>query len=433
MSLPPFVETVVVGAGQAGLCMSWELSRADRPHVVLEARSELGGGWRDRWDNFQLVTPNWSASFPEFAYDGSDPDGYMPRDSIAARVARYAEVVGAPVRLNARVTKMSARADGGFQLETTDGPVRAETVIVAIGSFHEPRMPAIAAAMPDNVLQLHSHHYRREANLPAGGVLIVGSGQSGAQLAEELWEAGRRVYLSTGTAGRMPRRYRGHDSFFWLFELANRGEAFGLGLPTVDMLPSPAARLMGNPAWSGHGGGRDTNLREFAARGMTLLGRIQAVEGRRLTLAPDLPANLARADAFFDERWRSLVDRYIEAAGMEAPADDRQQFDFEPPLLEELDLGSAGISTVLWTTGYRLNYDWIDLPIFDEFGWPKQRRGVTEVPGLYFTGLIWQHNTLSATLAGASMEARHVARAMGLTEPVAGEAIGAPVPSPERA
>jgi putative flavoprotein involved in K+ transport len=360
------------------------------------------------------VTPNWSASWPGLAYDGPDPDGFMPRDEIAARVARYAGVIRAPIQFDARVLRLTIRPDGRFHLDTTAGPLDAARVVVATGSFHRPKLPPLAASLPKRLAQVHSHDYRKEADLPPGGVLVVGSGQSGAQLAEELFEAGRRVHLSVGSAGRMSRRYRGRDSFWWLAEIARHGEEFGLALPTVDMLPNPKAKFAGNPSWSGHGGGHDTDLREFAARGITLLGRIESVEGERLSLASDLPANLSRADSFFADRFKPLLDRFIEAAGVDAPADDRVSFDFEPDVLEEIDLARAGIATVLWTTGYQLDFGWIDLPIFDEFGYPRQRRGVTEVPGLYFVGLLWQHNQLSATLVGSSLESRHVARQMGL-------------------
>lgn len=417
MSASSAIDTVVVGAGQAGLCMSWFLGRAGRAHVVLEARPSLGGAWQDRWTAFRLVTPNWSSSLPGFPYDGPDPDGFMPRAEIAARIARYADVINAPVRLETRVEKLNVRPDGGFHLETSGGPLDASTVVVATGSFHQPRTSPLAQELPKRLMQIHSHQYRSESELPSGGVLVVGSGQSGAQLAEELFEAGRKVYLSVGSAGRMPRRYRGRDTFRWLADLAMDGARLGVTLPTVDALPGPRARFAGNPAWSGHGGGRDTNLREFASRGITLLGRIERVDGERLTLAPDLPLNLRRADAFFGERFKALADRYIELAGIDAPPDDRIPFEFEPPVLDGLDLARAGISTVLWTTGYKMDYGWIDLPIFDEFGYPAQRRGVTEVPGLYFSALLWQHNQLSATLVGAALEAAHLAEQMGLTVP----------------
>jgi putative flavoprotein involved in K+ transport len=412
------VETVIVGAGQAGLSMSWLLREGARDHVVLERRATLGGGWQDRWDAFRLVSPNWTVSFPGHPYDGLDPDGFMPRAEVAARVAGYAGAIGAPVALGTDLRRLTARPEGGFRLETNQGTVQADRVVVATGSFHEPRIPAIATSLPARVTSLHSHAYRNEDALPPGAVLVVGSGQSGVQIAEELAEAGRRVYLSVGSAGRFPRRYRGSDIFRWLAEVAARGEAVGAALPTVDKLPDPRLRSAGNPHLSGHHGGHEVNLRRLAVEGLTLLGRIDHVDGERLVLRPDLAANLAWADRFFDERFKPIIDRYIERASIDAPPDDREPFDFEPPELAELDLARAGISTVVWTTGYALDYRWIDLPIFDELGFPRHRRGASEVPGLYFVGLLWQHNQASATLVGVGLEARHIAEQMGVPVPV---------------
>jgi putative flavoprotein involved in K+ transport len=417
MSLASRTDTVVIGAGHAGLGMSWYLGQAGRDHVVLERRATIGGGWQDRWDEFCLVSPNWSASFPGDPYAGGDPDGFMPRNEIVARIAGYAATIGAPVATETEVLRLSTRVGGGFRLQTTQGAIDAERVVVAAGSFHQPRIPDVAPALPPRLTQLHSHEYRNERSLPNGAVLVVGSGQSGVQLAEELFDAGRDVYLSVGKAGRVPRRYRGSDVFRWLAGLANRGPALGVTLPTVDQLPDPRARMAGNPHLSGHKGGHDTNLREMAARGMTLLGRIEGDDGERLRLAPDLPANLAFADRFFDERFRELADTFIERAGIDAPSDDRQPFEFDPPAPTELDLAAAGISTVLWTSGYRLGYPWLDLPIVDELGFPRQRRGVTDVPGLYFLGLLWQHNQGSATLFGVGADTRHIAEQMGLPLP----------------
>jgi putative flavoprotein involved in K+ transport len=415
VALPAKVETVVVGAGHAGLLMSWHLSRAGRDHAVLEARSKLGGGWQDRWASFRLVTPNWTSAMPGFEYDGEDPDGFMPRDEIAARMARYAEVVRAPVSLNTAVTKLSEKPLGGFRLETTAGPIEARSVIVATGSFHRPKTAPLAVDLPKRLTQIHAHHYKRESDLPPGGVLVVGTGQTGVQLAEELFAAGRRVYLSTGTATRIPRRYRGRDVFHWLVALLENGDRFGNGLPKVESLPGPMARFTAPPALSGQGGGHDTNLREFAARGIVLLGRIASVSAETLTISPDLPANLARADAFFDDRLKPIVDGYIASAGIEAPPDDRVPLAFEPEILETLDLGREGISTILWATGYRPDFGWIDLPIIDEYGLPRGAHGLTDVPGLSFLGLVWQRHLLSISMPGAVADGRYLATAMGLT------------------
>jgi putative flavoprotein involved in K+ transport len=407
------VDAVVVGAGQAGLTMSWWLARAGRDHVVVDRRSRLGGGWLDRWDSFRLVSPNWTASFPGDPYAGTDPDGFMTRDEIGARIAGYAERIEAPVELDTDVRHLTPR-DGRLRLETSQGPIDADLVIVATGGFHRPIVPAIAAAMPGRLLRIHSHEYRSEAALPPGGVLVVGSGQSGVQIAEELFDAGRRVALVVGSAGRVPRRYRGSDIFRWLHALVRRGGEFGTALPTAASLPDPRLRRAGNPHLSGHGGGHDTNLRQFARDGMTLLGRITDVDGEVLRLAPDLPSNLAWADRFFDERFRQLVDDFVERAGIDAPPDDRVPVDFEPPVRESFDLAAEGIGSVIWTTGYDRDYGWIEPSVVDEMGFPRQTRGVAEVPGLYFIGSLWQHNQGSATLFGVAVDARELAVRMGI-------------------
>jgi putative flavoprotein involved in K+ transport len=418
LNLPSKTDTVVVGAGHSGLIMSALLAHAGREHVVLERRSTVGGGWQDRWDSFCLVTPNWSTSFPDFRYEDGHPGGFMARDEIVRRVARYEDVIGAPVVREAGVRRLALHGRGGFRIETEQGVVDADHVVVATGSFHEPRIPPIAAGLPARLTQLHTQRYRSETSLPPGGVLVVGSGQSGVQIAEELAEAGRRVFISVGSAGRFPRRYRGRDIFEWIALLVTRGEQVGIAMPTVEKLPDPRAKFAGNPALSGRDGGHDTNLREFAARGMTLVGRIESVAGERLALAPDLHRNLARADAFFSERMQPLIERFIQEVGIDAPPDDRVSFTFEPAALAEMNLAEADVSTVIWATGYRLAFDsWIEPRIFDQFGYPRQQRGVTDVPGLYFVGLLWQHSMASATLPGVGLEARHIAGEMGLPLP----------------
>jgi putative flavoprotein involved in K+ transport len=415
MTHPPArIDVVIVGAGQAGLTMSWHLRRAGREHVLLDRRATLGGGWQDRWDRFRLVSPNWTASFPGAPYDGSDPDGYMPRDEIASRVARYAATIDAPVVLQAAVERLRVAGDG-FELDTNHGPVRAREVIVATGGFHIARIPQVAGTLPPRVLSLHSAAYRRETDLPPGAVLVVGSGQTGVQLVEELRAAGRAVYLGVGATGRVPRRYRGRDIFFWLSQLGERGDALGTPLPNVATLPDPRRRLAGNPHLSGHDGGHDTDLRQIAQSGTTLLGRLMAFDGERVHLAADLGANLAFADGFFEERFRKLIDAFIEASGMDCPAaEPTATIAFEPPVIEELDLASAGISTVLWATGYQQDFGWIEPPITDEMGFARQVRGVTEIPGLYLIGSLWQHDQRSATLFGVGRDARILAERMGL-------------------
>jgi putative flavoprotein involved in K+ transport len=406
------VEVLVVGAGHAGLAMSGLLSEAGREHVVVERRDRLGGGWQDRWDDFRLVTPNWTASFPGWAYDGADPDGFMTRDEITARVARYAEVVGAPVALGTEVQRLAPLGDGGFCAETSRGRLTARQVVVATGSYHAPRIPPLAGRISDRIVQLHAHDYRNEAMLPPGAVLVVGSGQTGIQLAEELSDAGRTVYVSVGSAGRVPRRYRGRDIFGWLAEVMRHGGGHGVALPTAEQLPDPRARFSPMPALSGHRGGHDTNLRQYAADGIALAGRLTAADGEMLTFADDLTLNLERADSYFDERLRGPIDTYIERAGVDAPPDDTVAVAHQPKGLTELNLLHAGVSTIIWATGYALDHRWIDAPILDHLGYPRNLRGVSAVPGLYFLGLLWQHSQASASLIGPGLDGPRLVEAM---------------------
>ncbi len=402
--LPRRVETVVIGAGQAGLVMSTFLQDAGREHVLLDRREALGGGWQDRWDEFCLVTPNWVTSLPRFPYDGPDRDGFMHRDRVVERLRVYAEAISAPVELRTDVRRLRRRGAGGFRIDTNRGAIHADEVIVAAGGFQAPRIPAIAADIPERVSQVHSHAYRNEASLPPGRVLVVGTGQSGVQLAEELHEAGRDVILSVGHTARMPRRYRGRDIFVWIVELGSRDR-----LPTVDTLTDPKARYGGNAHLSGHHGGHDTNLRQFALDGIRLVGHMDGVDGERVRFAPDLAANLRFADTFFDDRMRAGIDTFIAETGMEATPDERETVDFEPPEVPELDLAAESVSTILWTSGYRLAFDWIDLPIFDEMGIPRHVRGVTEVPGLTFIGLPWQYYQGSHAFFGVAADAQYLA------------------------
>jgi putative flavoprotein involved in K+ transport len=404
-SLPSTVDVLVVGAGHAGLAMSHLLAEAGLEHVVVDRRDRPGGAWLDRWDGFRLVTPNWTSSFPGYAYDGPDPDGFMPRNEIAARVARYASVVSAPVALETEILRLTPRGAGGFRVLTTRGELRANRVVVATGSYHTPRIPAAGGGVASRVTQLHSQEYRNPGALPEGAVLVVGSGQSGVQIAEELAAAGRRVYLSAGAAVRMPRRYRGRDIFAWLVEILRDGPALGVSLPTVQQLPDPRMRLGAMPAVSGHGGGHETNLRRYAASGMQLAGRLVRAEGEHVTFAGDLAGTLVRADRFFDERFRPVIDGYVKRAGIDAPpAGDAVPFAFQPRERTELHLAREGISTIVWATGYTLDYGWIDAPILDEQGVPRTRRGVSDLPGLCFLGLLWQHSQASASLVAPTLD-----------------------------
>jgi putative flavoprotein involved in K+ transport len=280
--------------------------------------------------------------------------------------------------------------------------------VVATGAFHRPRIPSTAAFGP-RIHQVHAHEYRNPDALPPGGVLVVGTGQTGVQLAEELHRAGRAVTLSVGHCGRAARRYRDRDWFWWVLELVHRGPAVGAELPAVDTLPDPRQKFACNPHMSGHDGGHDTNLRRFAADGIRLVGRFERADGERARFAEGLEADLRFADGFFDERIRPLFEKYAQRAGLDLPADDRAPFEHTVPEVSELDLAAEGISSVVWTTGYAPDYEWLDVPVIGEFGVPRHVRGVTDVPGLTFIGLLFQLDNGSANLTGVARDAEYLA------------------------
>ena len=345
-ALPKDVDVLIVGAGHSGLAMSHLLSDAGREHVVVERRDALGGGWQDRWDEFTLVTPNWTSSFPGWTYDGGDPDGFMGRDEIVARVARYAEVVRAPVALGTEVRRLAPAGAADFASRRTEARCPRARSWSRPGAITDLEFRAWAANISGRVTQLHSHDYRDQAALPDGAVLVVGSGQTGLQLAEELFDRGRNVYVAVGSAGRIPRRYRGRDIFGWLVELIGEGASHGVTLPTADQLPDPRRRFNPMPALTGRNGGHDTNLRRYAADGIELGGHLTEADGERLTFAGDLDASLAGADRFFDERFRGLIDTYIERAGIEAPPAEDVSVGYRPKELNELNLLDAGVAEV---------------------------------------------------------------------------------------
>ncbi len=404
------IDTVVIGAGQAGLIMSRLLSDAGREHVVLERRATLGGGWQDRWDAFRLVSPNWTVTVPGYDYAGSDPDAFMPRNELIGHFREYASVINAPVEVDTAVTAVDP-VDGPvarFSVTTTRGTILARTVVVATGPFQAPHVPAIADGLAPSILSLHVDGYRNPAALPDGGVLLVGSGQSGVQLAEELQAAGRTVTLSVGHCGHVPRRYRGRDVFWWYRQLATVGAGLGVMLPTADRLPSPSARFACNPQLSGHGGGHDISLRKMATEGVRLVGRLAALEGTKARMQPDLGDNLRYADAFFDDRFRPLFDAFAERSGEDFPPAEIEHFEHEVPEVTALDLAAEGISTVLWTSGYRPVLDWIHMPVLDPYGLPIQTGGRSLVDGLCFIGTPWLIDMGSANLIGLVRDAKNL-------------------------
>jgi putative flavoprotein involved in K+ transport len=397
-------DVVVIGGGQAGLAVSWHLERDGIDHVVLE-RDRIARAWRDeRWDAFCLVTPNWQCRLPGHPYAGPDPDGFMVKDEIVAYVEGFADSFAPPVLEGVAVTEV-ARGDGdGFRVATSHGELTCAHVVLAVGAYHRPAIPRVGERLPARVCQLHSSGYRNASSLPDGAVLVVGSGQSGAQIAEDLHLAGRDVHLAVGSAPRVARRYRGRDCVAWLHDIGH------YRMPIERHPEGPAARREANHYVTGRGGGRDIDLRTFAREGLRLHGRLLGCAEGRMAFAGDLAANLDAADATA-ERIKDTIDRHIEAAGIDAPAERRYVATWQPPDdgARPLDLEAAGVRTVIWATGFAADWSWVRLPAFDGTGYPEHVRGITTLPGLSVLGLPWLHTWGSGRFAGIAEDAGHVA------------------------
>jgi putative flavoprotein involved in K+ transport len=377
---------------------------------VLE-QARVAESWRTRrWDSLRLNAPNWSLRLPGFAYSGDDPDGFMGKDEVVANLEAYARSFGAQVREGVRATAVERDPAGaGFLVRTEAGAYAAEQVVVATGAFQRPLVPPCAADLPRAIAQVVPPAYRNPATLPPGAVLVVGSGESGCEIAEELRRAGRPVYLSVGRSWWIPRRYRGRDIAAWI-------RAVGWLDRTVDSLPPGVRAGLANPQLSGVDGGHDLTVHTLAREGVVLLGRLRGVRAGKVVLAPDLAANLAWGDEQALAFLRS-IDDHVRAQGLDAPAEDppaslRAADASAPAAPEELDLAGAGIGVVVWATGYRPDLAWVRLPVFDAVGYPVQRRGVTAEAGLYFLGLDWLYSAKSGLFAGVGEDAAHLAAAI---------------------
>ena len=403
------VDTLIVGGGQAGLAISYYLSQEGRDHVVLEQSNQPGNAWRNhRWDSFTLNTPNWQTRLPGAEYQGDDPDGFMSRDEIVTYLERYVARFHLPIRYCVRVTKVEQSSSRSSYLITTNRgtSAQARNAVVATGLYQQPKIPSFSVDLPSDIKQLHSDTYRNPLELLPGAVLVVGSAQSGCQIAEELYQSGRMVYLAVGRAGRVPRRYRGRDTNWWSEKLGHYDR-------TVEELPCPKAKFFGKPHISGKDGGHTLSLHQFARDGVVLLGHLQGFDNGKLIFARDLKDNLAKADEF-ERDFINAIDAYIVLTKMEVPEERLPILSdgFELEEVTELDLKAAGINNVIWATSYRFDFSFIGLPIVDSDGYPRQWRGVSEYAGLYFVGLPWLHNAKSGLLYGVGEDAAYIASRM---------------------
>ena len=403
---------VIIGAGSAGLATSYFLTEQNIDHVILE-RGEIANTWDvERWDGFHLVNPNWAVRLPGFHYVGTEPEGYLSKRETIDYLKDYARFFGAPVRAGVEIKSLVRQENGSYLLASSSGVTyEARCVVVATGAFGVPKIPDFSAGLNASITQIHSADYKNPQSFANGAVLVVGSGQSGAQIAEELHEAGKQVYLSVGNAGRRPRRYRGRDSSWWNYTMGG----FDNTIENIESID--AVRHGSSSHTSGAKGGHDIYLRQLAKDGMTLVGPITGGDGNTLTLRTDLAEILQVVDAH-PVKWKQNVDRYIEKNGIQVPPDDTE----DPPGIadwpkgdapDSLDLADAEISTIIWSTGFKYDFDWIKLPITGEHNFPIQKRGVTEYPGLYFMGLQWMYSSKSAQFVGVGEDAEYVAGHVG--------------------
>lgn len=397
------IETVIIGGGQAGLAMSYHLQQLGREHVVLE-RGRIAERWRsERWDALAFQLPNWMMRLPDYSYDGGDPDGFTNRDGVVRFIEQYARRIAPPIRCGIRVTGLEESGTGRLLVRTDHFNLEASNVVVATGPYQEPFIPSFSVALPIGTHQLSASRYTNPFQLPVGGVLVVGAGGSGCQIAEDLSQAGRVVYLSVGRHRRVPRRYRGKDYGWWSENTGNTER-------TVDNIPPDFLP----PLLTGVNGGHDVDFRRLATEGVTLLGGLRDVHGGRLRFAADLEENLALGDEGFEQFTRS-VDEYILKQGIAAPEERRSNpvVAVRPtitPAIDDLDVNAAGISSIIWATGYRYDFGWIKCPVFDARGIPVHKRGVTTVPGLVFLGLPRLYKVKSAFLWGVGEDAAHLAQ-----------------------
>ena len=391
------LQVLIVGGGQAGLAMSEHLSACDVSHLVLE-RQRIAERWRsERWDSLVANGPAWHDRFP-----GLELDGFASKEQVVEYFETYAQKIDAPIRCGVEVLSVRRNVGrAGFRAETTDGPIEARYVVAATGAFQQPLIPPI---LPESagVVQMHSSGYRNPGQLPDGAVLVVGAGSSGVQIADELRSAGRSVYLCVGPHDRPPRSYRGRDFCWWLGVL-NKWDAEA---------PQPGAAHV-TIAVSGARGGHTVDFRDLERRGITLLGFMTSFEDGTLRFAPDLAENIAQGDA----QYRSLLDEadaYVARTGLDLP-EEPEAHELGPlptgalDPVRELDLAGAGVTSVIWATGFTSDYSWLQVDAFDENGKPDHRRGVSSEPGVYFLGLPWQSRRGSTFIWGVWHDARHVA------------------------
>ena len=397
---------IIIGAGIAGLCTSFYLTKNNISHIIIE-RGEIANTWiTERWDNFHLVNPNWAIKIPDFGFGSKyfpnkNPDGYLNRIETINYIQDFASHIGSEIYTNENVEHLS-KQNNEYTVKTSKRTLRSNIVIIASGAFGESYIPSINSELSDEVLQLHSTEYKNHNKLPEGGVLVVGSGQSGAQIAEELLESGKDTWLAVSKCGRRPRRYRGKDSSWWNYETGSFNK-------TVDNTPFEQ-RWTCSPHTSGSRGGHDINLVDLEEKGLKLCGTVKLCYSDKILFNDNLYENLKFSDKHA-LNWAKKIDDYITVNKLVIPdekiTEDKRITKYKSNNYSHIDAPGT-INSIIWSTGFRYNFDWIKFDVTDKLGHPIQKRGITNNKGLYFMGLQWMHSSKSAQFIGVAEDAEYV-------------------------
>ena len=399
-----YATTVIIGAGQSGLAMSKHLTDRSIDHVLLE-RGEVANSWRkERWDSLRLLTPNWQSRLPGFQYAGDDPDGYMAMPEVVRYLETFADAARAPVQAGTRVTRV-APADGGYTVETDRGAWRCRKLVLASGACNIATVPALAAGLPAGIESITPMQYRNPAQLADGGVLIVGASATGVQLAREIHASGRRTVLSVGEHVRLPRVYRGRDIAWWM-------DAIGLMNMRYDDIEDigrarrvPSLQLIGTPER------RTIDLNSLRGAGVEIVGRIVGLHDRKTQFSGSL-ANLCMLADLKMNRLLDAIDTWVSENGRDEAFDAPCRYaptDLGSQVPLGMDLIDGGIRTVIWATGYRPDYSWLDVPVFDRKGRIRHDGGVVDAPGMYLMGLPFMRRRKSSFIDGAGEDAAELA------------------------
>ncbi len=399
-----YVPVIIVGGGQAGLSVSWHLTQKNIAHKVFERHEKFHSWRKNRWDSFCLVTPNWQCRLPGYPYQGDDPNGFMLKTQITDYLDGFAESFDPPLHENVDVSRIAALEAGGYLVETSIGSWTCDEVVIATGGYDEPIVPTYADKLDPSIIQMHSRDYRRPAQIPEGATLVVGTGQSGVQIMEDLVRDGRKVHLAVGPAPRSPRKYRGRDATDWLYDMGHYAI-------TIQQHPDPGKALaQTNHYMSGRDGGKEIDLRRFVVENnISLYGSLSDIDGSQFAFLPDLEKNLDDADKSYLSICQT-IDRFIECEGIQAPTEAPFEKLWHPETeITEIDARELNLTSIIWSIGFRPNYQWIEVDVFDDHGRPVYDRGVCKAPGFYFIGLGWLNTWGSGRFLGIDEDSKYLA------------------------